>query len=308
MSLVDDETTLERRQSEALRAALRLDLMPKGLPARSAQVPYNLCQYAAQKERHYARQVCHKLIRSRRLKGGALNLVTIARPEWTVLADGLTPGLVHEVREWTSRRARNLTRFGRYRAIGFVDIAWNERSAVSETSHWSVHAHILVLVQFVEDYDTHQVLRHVFGCEEDGDRVSMAIDVQLAHTPPTAMDYCSRALLMNLPRQRWSYLTDKGRNTWDQFLPRALQREFEALVAKMGPKPFWILSGIRRYGDNFIPMNSKVEPRLYARFLAKRQPATLPAARDKTKPTAPSRRGAFLARPHGDRPAPHRSR
>lgn len=164
-----------------------------------------------------------------------------------------------------------------YRLIGFVDIAWNERSAVLGTSHWSAHVHMLVLVQFADQYAARPVLRHVFDCEGDGDRVLKPIVIKAAHTPPFAMDYCSRALLLSLPRQRRTYRTDAGQNTRDQPLPRVLQRRVEELFAEMGPKPFWILSGIRRYGDTFVPMNSKVEPRRYDKFLTRRRSANRPS-------------------------------
>ena len=278
MSLAHDEKTLERRQADAKRAALRLNLISERPHGVKEPALNKLCQYAAQRERRRARRICYNLIRSRRLKGGKLYFVTISRPEWTVLEEALEPKLVHTVREWTSRRARNLTRFGRHRLIGFVDVAWNERSDVQGTSHWSAHVHMLVLVRFADQYAARPVLRHVFDCEGDGDRVLKPILIKAAHTPPFAIDYCSRALLLNLPRLRRTYRTYAGQNTQDQSLPRVLQWRVEELYAELGPKPFWILSGIRRYGDTFVPLNSKVEPRRYDKFLTRQRPANRPSA------------------------------
>lgn len=309
MSLADDEKMLQERQQGAEQAAVRLGLLPRTRHSSRLPVPMNLCQFAVHEERQRAQWVCDQLVAAKDRRGGELYFVTVARPEGTALQHQLKPDLIHQERDWVSRRLRNLGGFGHYRAIGFVDLAWNERSAISATSHWSVHAHIVVYVRFAEAYREGDVLHHVFNCESDNDRVIRPVVVKPIHDTPGVMDYCSRALLLRLPRQRRTYKAGSTQNTVDEYLTAALKLEHEALVANLGPRPFWILSGIRRYGEKLHPMKSTVAPRLHVKFLIKRRSAGGRAQdRDNRPPTAPSRPAASPRRPHDDKPAPHRSR
>lgn len=277
---------LEWRQNQAIRVARALGLMPRLPGYRKESVPENLCQHRVNAERRLARWACHKMIASKRKNGGRLLWVTVARPEWTADRGKLGPELVHAARDWATRHARNLPRYGRYKMLGFVDVAWNNRSAVLGRSHWSVHVHFLLLVQFDQPYCVRKVVRHVFDCDGDEELVLKPLVIKEAHTPAGAIDYASRALLLKLDRHRSTYSTEIGQNTRDGYLSGDLAMEVEALVATLGPRPFWILSGIRRYGERLVPLRSKVRPRLDVRFV-RPQRATHATGKCNKSPKAP---------------------
>jgi hypothetical protein len=67
--------------------------------------------------------------------------------------------------------------------------------------------------------------------------------------------YASRALLLEFDRRRWS--SSKG-HTKDVALRRNQQNEITRLMQRIGPRPFWILSGLRRRGDRIVRHNSRL--------------------------------------------------
>lgn len=246
-----DETPheLTQRNRDAQRLAWRLGLAPKPAPRFGTEVlPPNLCQRIVAAERRLALTQVFRFINALE-RGEEVMFLTVCRPEWTCLAGNLTADRVRDVRDWMSRRARNLARHGQQRMLGFVDIAWNDRTAVGQVSHWSVHAHVMVRIEGVRT-GTRKLYRAAFQCDGDGDRVQKPIVVK-----PLATDvdiwrvgwYNSRALLLEHHQRRRSYIDHHGvAQTRDTKLTVAQAVELAAVVNELGPKGFWILSGLRR--------------------------------------------------------------
>ncbi|HYC68897.1 hypothetical protein [Brevundimonas sp.] len=240
---------LTRRNREAQRIAWRLGLSPK--PARrfgTEELPPNLCQRLVAAERRLAVAQVYRFIDALE-RGDEVIFLTVCRPEWTCAEGELSTRLICDVRGWMSRRARNLARYGQQRMMGFVDVAWNDRSAVGEVSHWSVHAHVLLVVEGVRE-GARQLCRSAFSCDGDGDRVLKPI---VAKTLSTDLDvfrvgrYNSRALLLEHHQRRRSYRDRNGvAQTRDTKLTVTQAVELAAVVHRLGPKRFWILSGLRR--------------------------------------------------------------
>lgn len=225
-----------------------------------AVVPPSLCQKVVARERELAQQVMRRFYR-RLEKGHSVHFVTVCRPEWTCGAGELTADHVRQVRAWMSRRARNLSQFGQQRMMGFVDIAWNDRSAVGGVGHWDVHAHVLVYVIGLGFRDQKAQLLKAFACQGDGDRVKRPLVIK---APPTDLDllkiseYNSRALLLEHYQRRRSYVGKSGRlDTRDLPLKKAQLLELASVVNRLGPQSFWILSGLRRKHGNIMKHNRR---------------------------------------------------
>jgi hypothetical protein len=237
---------LAERNNKAKKVARQLGLI--GLES-EAELPPSLCQKEVARERELAQQAMRRFYRWLE-RGHRVHFVTVCRPEWTCEAGELTADHVRQVRAWMSRRARNLSRFGQQRMMGFVDIAWNDRSAVGGPGHWDVHAHVLVYVTGLGRRDQKSQLKKAFACRGDGDRVKRPLVIK---APPTDIDllnvgeYNSRALLLEHFQRRRSYIGKSGRReTRDAPLRKAELLELAMVVNDLGPKPFWILSGLRR--------------------------------------------------------------
>lgn len=240
---------LTRRNREAQRIAWRLGLSPK--PSRSfgaEDLPPTLCQRVVAAERRLALAQVYRFIEALE-RGDEVVFLTVCRPEWTCGEGGLTAKQVGDVRNWMSRRARNLSQYGQQRMMGFVDVAWNDRTAVGEVSHWSVHAHVLIVVEGLKK-GAPELCRSAFNCAGDGERVLKAVFARSLRTDLDILrvgQYNSRALLLEHHQRRRSYRDRNGvAQTRDTKLTVAQSVELAAVVHQVGPKGFWILSGLRR--------------------------------------------------------------
>lgn len=232
----------------ALKLAMRLDVQKPG----ERQPPRNLCQQFVATEQRIADVATRRFKRAAR-RGRCVYLLTVCRKEWSCSAGSLSPALVKQVREWMSRRARRLAAFGQQRMLGFVDIAWNDRSGVGEPSHWAVHAHVIIRLKVPARYDAELMIKEAFACPGDPVFVRKTVDVPRLATEDDvqrASDYCAKAMQLDLSRGRWSYVNKKGRrNTNKVSLPRAREMEVAKLLNEIGPQKLWVLSGLRRRGD-----------------------------------------------------------
>lgn len=240
---------LTLRNRHAQRLAWRLGLSPK--PARrfgTEDLPPNLCQRVVASERRLALAQMRLFIDALE-RGDEVLFLTVCRPEWTCGKGELNATIVQEVRNWMSRRARNLSRHGRQRMLGFVDIAWNDRTAVNQTSHWSVHAHVLVVIEGCRR-GSRRLCRSAFRCISDSERVIRPIMVKRLTTELDVFRVCqynSRALLLEHHQRRRSYLDRYEMvQTRDVKLTVSQAVELASVVHELGPKRFWILSGLRR--------------------------------------------------------------
>lgn len=240
---------LTLRNRHAQRLAWRLGLSPK--PARrfgTEDLPPTLCQRVVAAERRLALAQM-RLFLDALERGDEVLFVTVCRPEWTCDKGKLTPALIQEVRNWMSRRARNLSRHGRQRMLGFVDIAWNDRTAVNQASHWSVHAHVLIVIEGCQRGSS-RLCRAAFRCSSDGERVNTPVMVKRLKTELDVLvvgQYNSRALLLEHHQRRRSYVDRLGvSQTRDTKLTVTQAIELASVVHQLGPKRFWILSGLRR--------------------------------------------------------------
>lgn len=232
------------RNRRARRVAVKLGLVTKG---GAESLPKNLCQRVVAQERALADVATRAFMHAVRRRKFVW-FVTVCRPEWTCAAGELSEELVREVRNWMSRRARNLSVFGEQRMLGFVDIAWNDRSATGGVSHWSVHAHVLIMV--VGARVSKGDVRKAFACTGDGDRVRKPVVVKRPKTDADVLkvsEYNSRSLLLEHLQRRRSYYDRDGRlQSRDTSLSVAQLMEFAQLMSAAGPQRFWILSGFRR--------------------------------------------------------------
>ena len=249
------------RNKKAAKVARLLGLMSQ---SPKAELPPTLCQREVARERKLAQRAMRRFYRWLE-RGRLVHFVTICRPEWTCESGELTPELIRQVRAWMARRARNLSRYGQQRLMGFVDVAWNDRSALGGTGHWDVHAHVLVYVVGVNPRDQKGILRVAFACSGDGDRVMKPLVIK---RPPTDDDllrvseYNSRALLLEHHQLRRSFIAKDGRpDTRDLPLKSVELAELAKVVHKLGPKPFWILSGLRRKHGRVLRHDSTVATR-----------------------------------------------
>lgn len=240
---------LTLRNRYAQRIAWRLGLSPK--PARRSgaeDIPPNLCQRVVAAERRLALAQMRLFIDALE-RGDEVLFLTVCRPEWTCDAGKLDASMIQEVRNWMSRRARNLSRHGRQRMLGFVDIAWNDRTAVNQTSHWSVHAHVLVVIEGCRQA-SRRLCRSAFRCIGECERVNKPIVIKRLASDLDVLRVCqynSRALLLEHHQRRRSYLDrNKIAQTRDTKLTVSQAVELASVVHQVGPKGFWILSGLRR--------------------------------------------------------------
>ncbi len=230
-----------------------------------AELPPSLCQRVVARERELAQQAMRPFY-SQLENNRSVYFVTVCRPEWTCEAGELTAEHVREVSAWMSRRARNLSQFGQQRMMGFVDIAWNDRSAVGGAGHWDVHAHVLIYVDGLGRRRQKAQIKKAFACCGDDDRVMRPLVVK---TPPTDIDllnvseYNSRSLLLEHHQRRRSYIGKDGRRkTRDAPLRKAELAELAKVVNQLGPRPFWILSGLRRkHGEILYHDTNMISPR-----------------------------------------------
>lgn len=239
---------IAERNARAEKVAVRLGLATKeGLESGAERLPENLRQEVAARERELASEALILFIKAIR-RGQSVFFITVCRPEWTCGAGELSEAHVRWVRDFISRRARRLSRFGQQRLLGFIDIAWNDRRAIGGESHWNVHAHFLLVVEGGEASEEH--VRNAFLCRGDGDRVIRPVVIK---RPPTDLDvvklgeYNSRALVLEHHQGRRSYVDREGRlATRDTPLNVAQLNEFAQLMHDLGPQRFWVLSGLRR--------------------------------------------------------------
>lgn len=245
---------IARRNKHVVRFAKQLGLVSgQGIKSGAEKLPANLCQAAVARERELAQKAVVRYFANPRDKGRRVYYVTICRPAWTCPAGDLSASLIREVSAWTSRRARNLAAIGQQRMIGFVDLAWNDLSAVRGVSHWNVHAHVLIAIEPNAPQDL-EAIRRAFSCDGDGERIEKPIVIK---TPKDSLDvfrvgeYNSRALLFEHHQRRRTYITRAGqRDSRDLVLARAQALELAEVVHEVGPRGFWILSGLRRkYGE-----------------------------------------------------------
>lgn len=237
------------RNRHAQRIAWRLNLSPKPASRFGAEdIPPNLCQRVVAAERRLAFAQILRFVDALE-RGDQVVFLTICRPEWTCDAGKLDASMITEVRNWMSRRARNLARHGRQRMIGVVDIAWNDRSAVGQVSHWSVHAHVLVIIEG-KGSGVRDLCRAAFACAGDKAWVDKPIYAKVLKTDLDVLrvgQYNSRALLLEHLQRRRSYVDRLGvSQTRDTKLTVAQAMELATVVHQLGPKGFWILSGLRR--------------------------------------------------------------
>lgn len=235
----------------AVKAAKRLGL-PVMKRAGFESPPQELCQLAVAHERAVAR-VASRRFRTATSKGRSVYFLTVCRPEWTCDAGSLSPTMVRDVVQWMTRHARNLSKTAQHRMMGFVDIAWNDRSGVEEDSHWCVHAHAIIRLKLSSRYDAERPIKRAFACRGDAIRVKRPVHLaRLATSDDVSRvtEYCSRAILLKFNRGRWSYVSEAGeRGTRKVSLPTARQLEIDRVISQIGPRGFWILSGLRRKGD-----------------------------------------------------------
>lgn len=240
---------LTRRNREAQRIAWRLGLSPKPIGAFGPEdLPPSLCQRVVADERRLAFVRVRRFIEALE-RGDEVIFLTVCRPEWTCEEGELSAKHIGEVRAWMSRRARNLSRYGQQRMMGFVDVAWNDRTAVGGDSHWAVHAHVLVTIEGVAG-GTRRLCRSAFDCAGDGERVLKPVVAKRLSTDLDVLrvgQYNSRALLLEHHQRRRTYRDRNGiAQTRDAKLTVAQSVELAAVVHELGPKGFWILSGLRR--------------------------------------------------------------
>lgn len=260
------------RNKYALKVARRLGYLPtyqRGKP--SPPVPFNLDQFVVDAERDIARTASRRFRRAIK-RGKDVYFVTILQSKWTCDATQLTPALVKSVRDWVCRRARNLSRTGQQRVLGFVDISWNYGTADPTWPHWNVHAHFIVLVKNTRGYDVREVLKRAFQCDGAGSRALRPVDIKRIGAKAKDMRkvtaYCSKGLVLRASRGRWGYIDRNGEpQTKKGKTPTDRQREIDKVIAELGPRPFWILSGLRRRGAVVEAHNSVVAPRSNRRDL-----------------------------------------
>jgi hypothetical protein len=240
---------LKAQNRDALKLARKLNLLHRD----DHTLPQNLCQRVVADEQHIA-DVATKRFKRAVGKGRNVYLLTVCHPDWICPAGSLSPDLVIEVRDWMSRRARRLATFCQQRMLGFVDIAWNDRSGVDESSFWCVHAHVVIRLKLPEAYDAERMIKEAFACHASKSEVQKPVHVARLATEEDvarASAYCAKAMQLQLNRGRWSYEDKRGRRGSRKVsLPTARQLEVGKLISLVGPQKLWILSGLRRKGDH----------------------------------------------------------
>ncbi|RYG87039.1 MAG: hypothetical protein EON59_08500 [Alphaproteobacteria bacterium] len=250
-----------RRQKLAARAARRLGLVSiKTVKSKDPELPPNLCQHVVARERLLSQKAV-KLFYKAQKDGTKVFFVTIIRPEWTRRSRDLKASIVKEVRDWTSRRARALAKHGQQRVLGFVDVAWDDRSAVNEPSRWSVHVHLIVCVEAKRQKSAESWIRSAFNAIDPSGIIHTPVKVKRLKRDTDIMrasEYASRALLMDKLPHRRTYRDDLGeRKVRKQTLPAKFDKELSSMVHILGPKAFWVLSGFRRQGDAIVLHDAK---------------------------------------------------
>lgn len=235
------------RNREAQRVAHQLGLAPAPIVSGPEQLPINLCQRRVAAERQLADARLIDFIKARSA-GSEVVFVTVCKPEWTCAGGQLSTLVIAEARAWMSRRARSLARYGHQRMLGFIDIAWNDRSAVGGTSHWSIHVHCLIFVE--GRARCRELVAKAFACRSDGDRVLKPV---VRKYPATRADlsrvsfYNSRSLLLHHNQRRQSYINSRGVACVRDTKLRTYEiLELATVVNHLGPQAFWVLSGYRR--------------------------------------------------------------
>lgn len=257
----------------ALKLATRLGLRQVG----DRHPPRNLCQRFVATEQRVADVAIRRFKRAAR-RNRNVYLLSVCRKEWSCPAGSLSPALIKQVREWMSRRARRLAAFGQQRMLGFVDIAWNDRSAVDEPSHWAVHAHVIIRLKVAARYDAELMIKEAFACPGDPVFVRKTVDVPRLATEDDvqrASDYCAKAMELGLNRGRWSFVNKKGhRDAKKVSVPRKRELEVAKVFSAIGPQQLWILSGLRRHGDTIKLHQTSLRPQPLKRHLRDRHAAS----------------------------------
>jgi len=272
---LSDQTRAEiaAHNRHALKLATLLGLRQIG----DQHPPRNLCQ------RFVATEQCIADVATKRFKRAArknrnVYLLSVCRKEWSCPAGSLSPALIKQVKEWMSRRARRLAAYGQQRMLGFVDIAWNDRSGVGEPSHWAVHAHVIIRLKIAARYDAELMIKEAFACRADPIFVQKPVLVARLSTEDDvqrASDYCAKAMQLDLYRGRWSYMSKKGRrDTRKVSIPRAREREVAKVFSEIGPQKLWILSGLRRSGDKVDLHQTSLRARPLKRHLRNHRAAS----------------------------------
>lgn len=196
--------------------------------------------------------------------------VTVCHPDWIRKRGKLSAALVGQVRAWLARRARRLSKHGQQRLVGAVDVAYNDKRAMGLGRYWCVHGHFLMAIPAASADDARALIRDAFNCPSDN-RISRAVDVRALAGPEDVektLRYASGAFALHdentnsPPRHRrlmsWtlgSLYPAKAK------LPLQRRREFTRLMNELGPSKFWVLSGLRRRGNNIGEENSRVAQR-----------------------------------------------
>jgi hypothetical protein len=276
MSILTDShpKNIRLRQQRAAELAIKLGLVSaRDIQSRFQSIPLNLCQKRVAQERMIAHNYVRQFVR--KLRDQEVFFVTVCRPEWTCGEGELSAALVREVRDWITRRARNLANHGQQRLLGYVDISWNDQARVGTESHWSVHAHFLVTIDTPPEYNSKRLIRATFKCAGDGEKVRRPLKVQRPLTAARvrgANDYASRALLLDIDRSRCSHtLADGTLQTTDYNLTARRELEYAKFLSDVGPRPFLILSGLRRQGSRIVRHDSTIETRVDKRYVRRRK-------------------------------------
>lgn len=239
------------RQKLAARSARRIGVATySDVRAFKPQLPESLCQYRVRSERVLAQQASQCFFEALQVHLPVYQ-ITVCHPGWYVPAGQLSVDDIHRVRGWMTRRARALSVYGQQRMLGFVDVAWDDETAVGGVARWCVHAHCLLTV---ENHSIgEETIRPVFRTPPAATPSKTPVMFQLLKEDldvQGAREYHSRALLLHHEQHRIQYPRpgrQPGRK--DRNLSAARDSELTLVVHQLGPRPFWIMSGLRRGAD-----------------------------------------------------------
>ena len=239
------------RQKKAARSARRIGVATySDVRAWKPQLPESLCQYRVRSERVLAHQASQCFFDAQKLDLPVYQ-ITVCHPDWYRPAGQLSVDDIHYVREWMTRRARALSVYGQQRMLGFVDVAWDDETAIGGVAQWCVHAHCLITV---ENHSVgKETIRPVFRTPPPATAYTKPVVLQLLEEDldvQGAREYHSRALLLHHEQHRIRYPREgKSPGGRKRNLSAARDAELTSVVHQLGPRPFWILSGLRRGAD-----------------------------------------------------------
>lgn len=240
------------RQKLAARSARRIgEATYSDVRAWKPALVDNLCQYRVRTERMVAQQASECFFDAQNA-GFRVYQVTVCHPDWYVPAGQLSVDDINQVREWMTRRARALSVYGQQRMLGFVDVAWDDRTAIGGVAQWCVHAHCLTTVE--KRGVGKRRIRPVFRTPPPPNALgNQPLKIQRLRTDLDILrvrEYGSRCLLLHHQQHRIRYHREgKSPGARDRNLSAARDKELTSVVNQLGPRPFWILSGLRRRAD-----------------------------------------------------------